>query len=87
MINIMDWLLKKTRLVEEEDEEIEVEESVRPDKTWLELRPWRIDKKPFENHHVYFKSIQLYDDCKLDLFSGNSLISERGMLYYFIANL
>ena len=66
MINIMDWILSKMRLVDVEDEQMEPEqEAVLIEKSWLELVHWKKDKVLEEDGRVYFKNVQTYADCKL----------------------
>ncbi|MBO5055206.1 MAG: cell division protein SepF [Lachnospiraceae bacterium] len=66
MINIIDWILSKMRLIDIEDEQEEPEqEVVSIEKSWLELVHWKKDKVLEEDSRVYFKNVQTYADCKL----------------------
>ena len=66
MNNIMDWILAKMRLVDEESEQEEPDLEVETvEKSWLELVHRKKDKMPEENNRVFYKIVQSYADCKL----------------------
>ena len=95
MSNLLDWLLEKMNLTEDEYDEIEesaVEDSA--EKSWAELLRRKRDKVSKEEQHVYFKNIQDYKDCKLVIdnykngamciykFEQNQLMDIQGMMNF-----
>lgn len=68
MINVMDWLLEKMRLVEENEESIESESEQGTEvgkNIWTEFAYWKKDKMLEQESRIYFKNVQAYADCKL----------------------
>lgn len=61
----MDWILSRLRLVDTEDENEETESDVIPfEKSRLEIAPWKKEKAQ-EEHRVFFKNVQSYEECKM----------------------
>jgi len=95
MSNLLDWLLEKMNLTEDEYDEIEeyaVEDSA--EKSWAELLRRKRDKVSKEEQHVYFKNIQDYKDCNLVIdnykkgqvciykFEQNPVVDVQGMMNF-----
>ena len=61
MSKLIDWMLAKLRLV---DDDIELEEVAPGDNPWFEMVRGRKEKPLSLTGRVYYKNVQNYDDCK-----------------------
>lgn len=66
-MGMMDWMLEKMKLTEEEIEEIDLEMEEKPVLNFYEnIRiPQKKKKIPEKNNRVIYKRITSYEDCKL----------------------